>query len=709
MANRKGGGYGYNYGNPYGGGSNAYTGDKIITRRSPFSKPFVDYSKGMGSRMMGWFKIHKEHFDEIDETIATNKADFAKHMEEAQNLAIYEGGNVQGHQLDGSTWGGQDVAGEAADLKGLIQDYRGAWLKSRGITEKKKFDKDGNLKRTKLVGWAKKTDTSVEGINARAEAAQIKGYITKAGKQKTLYKELQDALYNDESELDIISAHNDENQVIEYKKFMDPRNKTRYDKKGNLIIIAEDGTEKHMSELANMQPELRNAELPEVVNKAANAVITNKTGKYITASTDPVSGETSYSVNQNMISAEYDARFRNLTDADFRDLSINGGQEVINEDGSVTTSNHWNSDESQIMQLMYQAGFENSKSNPNDVNHGLTSGRDEKGGIPELKQEYIKHNKEIDKKIDALDKNDPNYKQQRKELLDQWKSVDPTHGMKRKWFNDHNFILDKNVWVEGSEARNELIASLQDGGVDQDDLNKVVNYLNSYKDPSGAHKSMPISNFLEHSVKRFYKDNAIKLVQNNLDKNQAAALADRTAKRIAHEYAYDLKHGKDESWKNLMLVQNTLGNDPTNVSIDRISNMMSGLKSEKGENWYKIEIQDPNDPNKWVLAPNYTGEERTLQGSMKLRFSVQKPEQQTTTSADPTVVTKEGASAGKTTTKPGDKNAVKYQDLTWDYTWDGNLDELKVQMSNFIGDAKVIHPGLKYSGNRINLGLPGSN
>ena len=67
MANRRG--FGYGYGNPYGGGRNAYSGKGIITRRSPFSKPFVDYSKEMGVRMKGWFAIHKEHYDKIDETI----------------------------------------------------------------------------------------------------------------------------------------------------------------------------------------------------------------------------------------------------------------------------------------------------------------------------------------------------------------------------------------------------------------------------------------------------------------------------------------------------------------------------------------------------------------------------------------------------------------------------------------------------------------
>ena len=68
-----------------------------------------------------------------------------------------------------------------------------------------------------------------------------------------------------------------------------------------------------------------------------------------------------------------------------------------------------------------------------------------------------------------------------------------------------------------------------------------------------------------------------------------------------------------------------------------------------------------------------------------------------------------GASAGKTTTEPGDKDSTKYNDLIWEYEWDGNLDELKVQMTNFIGDANVLHYGKPWTGQRFNQGLPGSN
>ena len=701
MANRRG--FGYGYGNPYGGRGNAYSGKGIITRRSPFSKPFVDYSKEMGARTRGWFAIHKEHFDKIDETIAANKAEFAKDWEDMSNTAVYEGGNMQGHQLDGfhdpDKFGGKQIAGESADLKGLMEDYREAWLASRGIRKKVKYDKDGNVKRTRLVGWAKATDTSTEALNARTEVEQIKGYIKKAGTQKTLYKELQNALYNDEQELGIISGHNDEKQVQEYKKFMMPNNRTRYDKKGNLIIIAEDGSEMHMTELAKMQPELRNAKLPAEVNKLTNTILADKTGKHVNISTDE-NGVNTYSVNQNSISAEVDAQTSTWKDPDYRDYAVNGGMEVTLPDGTVTSSNYWNSDESQVMQLIYQAGFENSKSDTNDINHGLVSGRDEKGGVTELR----KHNEGIDKKINALDENDPNYAQQKEELENQKKDIDPTHGMKRKWINDHNFILDKDVYVEGSDAQNKLIESLKDGGVDQGELDKVINFLNSYRDPSGAHKSMPISNFLEHGVKRFLKNGLMDAKQNDLDKNQAAATADAKAKSLAHRRSMDLKHGPDDSWKNMLLVQNTLGDDPTNISIDRISNMLGGLRNTKGD-WYSIQIQDPNDSDKYVPFALF-GDNRNLEAGMKLKFTVQGAEQTTITGDATTVETKGAGTTVKTVEKDDTK---KTKDLTWEYEWDGNLDELKVQMTNFIGDANVLHYGKPWTGQRFNQGLPGSN
>jgi len=685
MANRRGG---YNYGNPYSAGNN--------TKRSPFSKPFVDYSKGMGSRMKGWLGIHKEQFDKIDERIAANKTDYATFMEEAQNEAVFEGGEMQGHQLDGSTYGGQEVAGEAADLRGLVQDYRNAWLKSRGITEKKKYDKDGNVKNTKTVGWGKSTDTSAAGLEGRIEAGQIKGYITKAGKQKSLYKELQNALYNDETELGILSGHNDENQMLEYKKFMDPRNKTKYDKKGNLIIIAEDGTEKFMSELSKMQPELRNAKIPGEINKINDIVVKNFQD-YTILNTDPDTGETTYSIDQSALSAAIAAGTGHFKDADWRDWAINWSREVIGEDGTVKTSNYFNSDESQIMQLMYQGIFEDSKTNPNDVNHGLTSGRDEKGGMPDI----IKHNKDIDEQIfQEVIQAKPD-KERIKELESQKKEIDPTHGMKRKWFNDHNFILDKDVFAEGSDARNNLVESLKEGGVDGDDLNKVVNYLNSYQDPSGAAKTMPISNYLEHGAKRFMRNVMGDQVNNKLNKNQAASRSETQKDLVDFNREMMKKYG-EKGPKVSDLVARALnfegvetGRYNTNKPIDikRLTGMLIGV-NDGGKTGAKLSVNYTKIFNSTETGPPSKRVNLIKGDVIKLSWSAPS----TTTATDDTTTKAVGQE-----TKESTKYVSKDQDFELEYT--GDKSAFHTAISNFLAGSLIESAGGSEEGN---LGLGGS-
>ena len=536
MANRRG--FGYGYGNPYGGGRNAYSGKGIITRRSPFSKPFVDYSKEMGVRTRGWFAIHKEHFDKIDETIATNKSEFVTNMESAQNLAVYEGGEMQGHQLDPfhdpNKFGGEKFAGEAADLKGLTEDYRNAWLKSRNITKNK---------RGRLTGWAQASNVSAEGIEARAEAERIKGYIQKAGNQKKLYKELQNALYNDEKELGIISEHNDERQVEKYKKFMDPNNRTKYDKKGNLIIVAEDGSTIHMTELAKMQPELRNEKIPQDIHNMLDTIVKNPQN-YITYSTDPKTGKTIATENQFALSALIDNTFRGYTDEMRRDRGVNAGTEVMLPDGTVVKSNYVNSADAKIEKLMYQALHVIGKNDPNSVNYDLINERAERTGLKADEE----HNQKIDDQIEALDENDPNYIQQKEDLENQKKDIDPTSGMKKNWWNDHNFIIDKNVFVEGSEARNNLIQALEDGDLPEGTLDKVLNYLDTYQDPTGNNTSMTVSNFYEHGFNRFYKDAAMNQIRSYINATEAAGEAEARKDSLAHWRAMSLKYGgRDDS------------------------------------------------------------------------------------------------------------------------------------------------------------------
>ena len=696
MANRRG--FGYGYGNPYGGGRNAYSGKGIITRRSPFSKPFVDYSKEMGSRTRGWFAIHKEQFDKIDERVATNKAAYLKAMDEAQS-AIYQRDGIQGHQKgkDEITLPNGDIipiAGETADLQGLVEDYRQAYLKSRGIRKNK---------RGKLVGWGKSVDVTDSAVDARAEVAKVKGSLENAAAQKKLYMEQQNALYNDEGELNIVSGHTDEEGYEEYTKFMHPDNKTRYDKNGDLWIVSiEDGSEIKMSELSKLQPELTNSKLQTDINKTSEAIHNDTTGQFTM-----VDGDNNLIVNEQQLSYAADSLFNPMKDGDVRDISVNHSFEIpipgeFNKDGTpkMRTVNFFNSDVSQAMQLIYQAQYDNDSNNSNSTNYDLIlDRRTKKGGV-----EIDKHNKNIIDQIDKLDENDPNYAKDKAALEKELKGE--YSGVKAKWFNDHNFVLDKDVFIEGSDARNNLIESLENSGMDEEDLNKALNFLSEFEARAGVgDKTMSISRYLPEQVKKFYKDTWRNIVQNKIDKQKAAGKAEAIADAIEFQRDMAKKWGP-EGPKVGDLVARALNfkgvgtnnwDTSTPIDIERMHGMLTGI-NDGGKTGAKLNVSwsganIPSNLNEILDDGNAvpTNLANLPKGAViTLRYS--QPET-TTVSDETTGEPGEGGkikTAGAKTTKESKSTA---KDNVFKLRYTGDKLAFWTGISNFLAGANIVTTG----------------
>ena len=709
MAKRNtGGGYGYGRG---GYGSGSYSGSGIITRRSPFSKPFVDYSKEMGTRMAGWFAVHKEQFDKIDERMATNKAAYLKAMDEAQT-AIYQRDGLQGHQKEKSEIKLSNgdiipVAGETADLQGLVEDYREAYLKSKGITKNAKG---------KLVGWGKSADITGSAVDARAEVTKIKGSLENAAAQKKLYTEQQNALYNDEGELNIVSGHTDAEGYEEYTKFMNPDNKTSYDKNGDLWIISnEDGSKIKMSELSKLQPELTNPEHQTTINKTSEAIHNDPTGQFTM-----VDDEGNLIVNEQQLSYVTDTLFNNMKDGDLRDISVNHSFEIpipgeFNNDGTpkMRTVNFFNSDVSKAMQLIYQGQYDNNSKDPNSTNHDLIlDRRTKKGGI-----EIDEHNKKITDQISKLDENDPNYAKDKAALEKQLKGE--YSGVKAKWFNDHNFVLDKDVFVEGSDARNNLIESLENSGMGEEDLNKALNFLSEFEAKAGVgDKTMSISRYLPEQVKKFYKDTWRNIVQNKIDKQRAAGEAQASANALEFQRDMAKKWGP-EGPKVGDLVAEALGfegvgtnkwNTERPIDIERMHGMLTGI-NDGGKTGAKLnvswsganipsnlnEILDDGNAVPTNLANLPTGAVITL------RYS--QPETTTITGDATTVETKGVNTTVKTVEKDDTK---KREDNVFKLRYTGDKLAFWTGITNFLAGANIETKGFPATG-KGNFHLGGVN
>ena len=328
MATRNQGSYNSYRGNPYAGRGMGIT-------QSPYVEPFVDYSRDMGKQMMSWNMIHQNNLNKIEEKVETRKADFLKAMDNATSIYLKDG--LHGHQKDGSTiqvpklnaegkkilidesdpekgfqMEDKVLRGEAGDMQALVEEYRQNWLASRGITKKVKYDKDGNVKKTRLTGWASGSETTGGSLEARAEAEKTKAIMEDFAADKSTYKEEQAALYNDLGELNMIGSQTENESYDDYVKFMHPDNKTEFVKGKGMMIYADDGTSISMKELAKLKPDLENPELQTNANKVLENFSSADLGKYIinTQVSDGKGGfTTQQSLNIGMISRDIDTLF----------------------------------------------------------------------------------------------------------------------------------------------------------------------------------------------------------------------------------------------------------------------------------------------------------------------------------------------------------------------------------------------------------------
>jgi hypothetical protein len=596
MAKRK---YG-SYGGASGYGRNTYSGTNIITRRDPHSKPMVDFSKELGTRMQGWFAIHKEQFDKIDERISSNKQAYLTAMDDAQ-AAIYSKDGIQGHQKEGTkaadffsdSVGKDDIAGESADLQAMVEDYRKLYLESKGIRKNKKG---------RLVGFGKSAQVSGGTLEKRNEANKMKLAMENAAGDKALYKEKQNALYNDMGELNIISAHTDGGELEEYEKFMHPDNKTRYDRKtGNMFVIAADGEEKSMKEIAKFEPKSENKKLQTDINATSSKILTDKTGQFIQVD----SNDGTSTPNEQQLSQAVDSMVNNMTIDDIGDVSVNhswdvpvldeSGNPVMNLDGTpqLQTVNYFNSDPSQAMQLIYQGAFEVDRGDENSMNYQLIGDRGDKVGAGKIAE----FNAELKKQLDNGDITQEDYDNKLKQ---------ESRMVKDRWFNDKNFILDKDLFVEGSDARKKLITSLEAGGLSEEDLNKTLNFLNTFEAPSAlSNKSMSIARYHEESFKKYYRDAFRSGIQANIDKSKVAARAGSYSDLLEHNRDMDKKWGP-QGPKVSDLVRHALNfkstqdggykYDPDAINIERFHNLLTGIKGADGNTRLSVKFTGDNIP-----------------------------------------------------------------------------------------------------------------
>ena len=133
MADRRSGNY-----NPYGygGRGNPYSDGGYITRRSPFSKPFVDYGKHFSAGVAKWMPIHLAYIDQMEKDISAGRTKYAEAVSAFQERSITsdqpineeqaEGGEVTVTEDDGSgneTTTTKTILGEDEDLKQFVEQY----------------------------------------------------------------------------------------------------------------------------------------------------------------------------------------------------------------------------------------------------------------------------------------------------------------------------------------------------------------------------------------------------------------------------------------------------------------------------------------------------------------------------------------------------------------------------------------------------------
>ena len=558
MATRNQGNYGSYRGNPYAGRGLGAT-------QSPYVEPFVDYSRDMGKQMMSWNMIHQNNLNKIEEKVETRKADFLKAMDNATSIYLKDG--LHGHQKDGSTiqvpklnaegkkilidesdpekgfqMEDKVLRGEAGDMQALVEEYRQNWLASRGITKKVKYDKDGNVKKTRLTGWASGSETTGGSLEARAEAEKTKAIMEDFAADKSTYKEEQAALYNDLGELNMIGSQTENESYDNYVKFMHPDNKTEFVKGRGMVIYSSDGDEITMKELAKLKPDLENPELQTNVNKVVDNFSSADLNKYVihTQVPDGKGGfTTQQSLNIGMISRDIDTLFNGMNYDDIRDIIMNHSF----RDNEGNPVNFYNSDVSRGLQAIYEAQAANDLQEKG-VNYNMLQDREDKG-----------------------------------KLL-----------YKEKYFNDGNFIIDAD-FIE--KVKNDP-TELERLGLSKEEAETMNNFISNFQMPENLRgKNMPMSRYVQEKVKDYYGKIGQDLVNSRLSApkpvdEELELKRDQLNEKIRATKAKEQKELREweskqgDKWTLLNQINFVTGENPEKINKERFVNMFDGATNGDG-------------------------------------------------------------------------------------------------------------------------------
>tara|TARA_Y100001963_G_scaffold41662_1_gene58342 strand:- start:397 stop:2478 length:2082 start_codon:yes stop_codon:yes gene_type:complete len=460
MANRRSGGYYNPYG--YGGRGNPYSGKGIITRRSPFSEPFVDYGKHFSAGVAKWMPIHLAYFDQMEKNISEGRTKYAEDVAafreraETTNQPINEeqqsGGEVTTTEIDddgNETTTTKTILGEDEDLKQFVEQYAEKYRIANNIRGKyyKRGKKKGQLK--KYVGFGGGESITEEGIAARADLKRIERAVETAKADKINYNTIQNEFYNDSETQRIIGAQTKNHEYDRFMKFIDRDNLTRFDQQtGEMFIVAKDckapPCEISVTELAKLKPDLVNKEKISTLRTQLRTVLDPKTIGNFTRVNQVKTGEfkDGVEVMKDVREIDYGAIYDHLNlhtqgwnYDDFRNAIHN--DTTMSFDGKAVQS-PYSSNEFRVLDIIYKAQASMDSKDENSINYKLLKDREEEYGMP--------------------------------------------NGAHQKFTNDQNFIINKDLFNSESDINNKLLGELSDmvnaGVITGLEALEVANYVN---------------------------------------------------------------------------------------------------------------------------------------------------------------------------------------------------------------------------------------
>ena len=537
MADRRSGNY-----NPYGygGRGNPYSDGGYITRRSPFSKPFVDYGKHFSAGVAKWMPIHLAYIDQMEKDISAGRTKYAEAVSAFQERSITsdqpineeqaEGGEVTVTEDDGSgneTTTTKTILGEDEDLKQFVEQYAEKYRIANNIRGKyyKRGKKKGQFK--KYIGFGSGASVTEEGVAARTDLKRIERAIENAKADKVNYMSMQNEFFHDDQTLNIIGAQTNNAKYHRFMKFIDRDNLTRYDQKtGEMFIIAKDckapPCEISVSELAKLKPELANKKKITDLQTQLNTVLDPKsignfttlvdrgtgtyeqigTGTYVGAGKDRKEimkdgdeiMETVREIDYGKIYNHLNLHTQGWNYDDFRNAIHN--DITMSADGSAMMS-PYSSNEFKVLDILYKAQASIDINDENSANYNLLKDRAEK--------------------YDTM----PN-------------------GIMEKFTNDRNFILNKDLFDSESDINNKLSYELRDmlnaGVITEAEALEVANYINVMGNYANGHhintlqgNNQTISTVATDAYKRYHINVVKGTLQGNIEASQSLTFDQKRA------------------------------------------------------------------------------------------------------------------------------------------------------------------------------------